>query len=156
MMLPILFRKLSSFSKNLTRKIIAGLFLSWDGVIESPDQWHFRYVNEEMAEAVGTGIAAADTLPLSRVAYQELAGYLGRQRQLLCGDSGLREQILFSVDVLSRLPGDPVAHRGTVSAILAILGTSSWSAAIATASTSPSSRLGRRRSRSLSRYYLNH
>jgi hypothetical protein len=31
------------------RKITAGLFISLDGVLEAPDQWHFPYFNEEMA-----------------------------------------------------------------------------------------------------------
>ena len=30
------------------RKIVAGLFISLDGVIEAPDQWHFPYFNDEM------------------------------------------------------------------------------------------------------------
>ena len=29
------------------RKITAGLFISRDGVVEAPDQWHFPYFNEE-------------------------------------------------------------------------------------------------------------
>jgi hypothetical protein len=28
------------------RKITAGLFISLDGVVEAPDQWHFLYFNE--------------------------------------------------------------------------------------------------------------
>ena len=35
------------------RKIIAGMFISLDGVVEAPDQWHFPYFNEEMGAAVG-------------------------------------------------------------------------------------------------------
>lgn len=30
------------------RKIKAQLFISLDGVVEAPDQWHFPYFNEEM------------------------------------------------------------------------------------------------------------
>ena len=29
------------------RKIIAGLFISLDGVVEASDQWHFPYFNEQ-------------------------------------------------------------------------------------------------------------
>jgi hypothetical protein len=36
------------------RKIVAGLFISLDGVIESPEQWHFPYWSDEMGEAVGS------------------------------------------------------------------------------------------------------
>ena len=57
------------------RKIVAGLFISLDGVIESPDQWHFPYFDDEMGEAVGSQMAAADTMLLGRVTYQEWASY---------------------------------------------------------------------------------
>ena len=61
------------------RKIVAGLFISLDGVTESPDQWHFPYFNDEMGEAVGTQMAASDTMLLGRVTYQEFAGYWPHQ-----------------------------------------------------------------------------
>ncbi|WP_405532888.1 hypothetical protein OG592_36720 [Streptomyces avidinii] len=35
------------------RKIKAQLFISLDGVVEAPDQWHFPYFNEEMGAAAG-------------------------------------------------------------------------------------------------------
>ena len=28
------------------RKIVAGLFISLDGEVEAPDQWHFPYFND--------------------------------------------------------------------------------------------------------------
>lgn len=55
------------------RRIVAGLFLSRDGVMESPDQWHFPYWGDEMGQAVGSQMAAADTLLLGRRTYQEFA-----------------------------------------------------------------------------------
>ncbi|MEA2584783.1 MAG: hypothetical protein QOF33_2868 [Thermomicrobiales bacterium] len=61
------------------RKIVAGLFISLDGVVESPDKWHFPYFNDEMGEAVGTQMAASDTMLLGRVTYQEFAGYWPHQ-----------------------------------------------------------------------------
>ena len=61
------------------RKIVAGLFISLDGVVEAPDQWHFPYFNDEMGEAVDSQIAAADTMLLGRVTYQEFAGYWPHQ-----------------------------------------------------------------------------
>ena len=58
------------------RKIVAGLFLSLDGVYESPDQWHFPYFNDEMGEAVDDQMAASDAMLLGRVTYQEFASFL--------------------------------------------------------------------------------
>jgi dihydrofolate reductase len=61
------------------RKIVAGLFISLDGVVESPDQWHFPYFNEEMGEAVASQTAASDAMLLGRVTYEEFAGYWSQQ-----------------------------------------------------------------------------
>jgi hypothetical protein len=44
------------------RKITAALFISLDGVVEAPDQWHFPYFNEEMGAAVDATLGAADTV----------------------------------------------------------------------------------------------
>lgn len=57
------------------RKIVAGLFISLDGIYESPDQWHFPYFNDEMGEAVGAQMAASDCMLLGRVTYEEFASY---------------------------------------------------------------------------------
>ena len=57
------------------RKVTAGLFISLDGVVESPEQWHFPYVNDGMMEVIGSAMAAADAILLGRVTYQEFAAY---------------------------------------------------------------------------------
>jgi dihydrofolate reductase len=56
------------------RKITAGLFISLDGVVESPDQWHFPYFNDEMGAAVSATMSRADTLLLGRKTYDVFAG----------------------------------------------------------------------------------
>jgi dihydrofolate reductase len=61
------------------RKIVAGLFLSLDGVYEAPDQWHFPYFNDEMGKAVEEQMTAADTMMLGRVTYEEFAGFWPQQ-----------------------------------------------------------------------------
>ncbi|WP_153807667.1 dihydrofolate reductase family protein [Nocardia sp. SYP-A9097] len=55
------------------RKITAGLFISVDGVIGEPQDWHFPYFNDQMGEAVGAQLATADTLLLGRVTYDTFA-----------------------------------------------------------------------------------
>ena len=55
--------------------MVAAEFLSLDGVMESPDKWHFPYFNEEMGQAVGEGIAAADAMLMGRVNYEEWAAF---------------------------------------------------------------------------------
>jgi dihydrofolate reductase len=55
------------------RKIVAGEFISLDGVVEAPDKWHFPYFNDEMGEAVGAEMTGADAMLLGRRTYQEFA-----------------------------------------------------------------------------------
>jgi dihydrofolate reductase len=57
------------------RKIVSGLFMSLDGVVEAPDKWHFPYFNDKMGAAVGAQAAGADTLLFGRVTYQEFAAH---------------------------------------------------------------------------------
>jgi dihydrofolate reductase len=56
------------------RKIIAGLFISLDGVVEAPDQWHFPYFNEEMGAAVDASLGQTDTMLFGRKTYDSFAG----------------------------------------------------------------------------------
>jgi dihydrofolate reductase len=57
------------------RKIVAGEFVSLDGVMEAPDQWHFPYFNDEMGEAVGKQMANSDAMLLGRVTWEEFASF---------------------------------------------------------------------------------
>jgi dihydrofolate reductase len=56
------------------KKIAAGLFISLDGVVEAPDQWHFPYFNEEMGAAVSASLGKADTMLFGRKTYDSFAG----------------------------------------------------------------------------------
>ena len=61
------------------RKIVAAEILSLDGVMESPEKWHFPYFNEEMGQVVGEGFAAADAMLLGKVNYEEWAAFWPEQ-----------------------------------------------------------------------------
>jgi dihydrofolate reductase len=56
------------------RKIIANLFISLDGVVEEPGNWHFPYFNDEMGAAVDAVLGNADTMLLGRKTYDDHAG----------------------------------------------------------------------------------
>lgn len=56
------------------RKVTAGLFMALDGVVESPDQWHFPYFNDEMGAAVGANFETTDTMLFGRKTYDSFAG----------------------------------------------------------------------------------
>src|SRR3954454_4003764 len=55
------------------RKITAGLFMSLDGVVEAPDQWHFPYFNDEMGAAVAATFGDTDTMLFGRRTYDGFA-----------------------------------------------------------------------------------
>ena len=53
------------------RKVVAGLFISLDGVTESPNQWQFDNFDADMEAEMGSVISQSDTVLLGRVTYQE-------------------------------------------------------------------------------------
>ena len=57
------------------RQVIAGLFISLDGVTESPDQWQFEHFDDEVMADMASQAAAEDTILLGRVTYQEWVSY---------------------------------------------------------------------------------
>lgn len=61
------------------RKIVAGLFLTLDGVMEAPEQWQFAYFNDEVGAKVQGGMAEADALLLGRKTYEIFAAHWPNQ-----------------------------------------------------------------------------
>ncbi len=55
------------------RKIVAGLFVSVDGVVEAPETWTGPYFSPEIGQVVGSLIASGDTLLLGRRTYETFA-----------------------------------------------------------------------------------
>lgn len=53
------------------RKVVAGLFMTLDGMVESPSKW--LSFSDEMGEMIGAGIAQADAILLGRRTYLEFA-----------------------------------------------------------------------------------
>jgi dihydrofolate reductase len=70
-----------------TRKIVAGLFMSLDGVVDSPEMWGFPYMNKEMTEWIAAGIAKADAVLMGPRTYQAF-GKLWRDHKLWRDQSG--------------------------------------------------------------------
>jgi dihydrofolate reductase len=58
----------------MMRKIVSNLFISLDGVVEDPQDWHFPYFNDEMGAAVDAILGTADTLLFGRKTYDSFAG----------------------------------------------------------------------------------
>lgn len=56
-------------------KIVSNFFMSLDGVVEAPDQWHFPYFNDEMGEVIGAGMATTGAFLMGRKLYGEWSEY---------------------------------------------------------------------------------
>jgi dihydrofolate reductase len=103
------------------RKIKSNFFISLDGVVESPDKWHFEYFDDEMGAAVGAGFATADAMLMGRVLYDEWAAYWPEHADEPFGDvmNGMQKYVISSslqtadwqnTDVIS---GDSAAEKLT-------------------------------------------
>ncbi|WHM40599.1 dihydrofolate reductase family protein [Streptomyces sp. BPTC-684] len=130
------------------RKITAGVFISLDGVVEAPDQWHFPYFNDEMGAAVGAMLADADTVLFGRKTYDSFAGawpereaaggedagfakMLGDARKIVASSRKLEftwrnsEQLegdlVDAVTALKDEPGGDIALSGSISVIRQLL-----------------------------------
>ncbi|MET0694241.1 MAG: dihydrofolate reductase family protein [Propionibacteriaceae bacterium] len=57
----------------MARKILANLFITLDGVVESPEKWSSGYWNDEIQNAMSGGMFDSEALVLGRVTYQTFA-----------------------------------------------------------------------------------
>jgi dihydrofolate reductase len=57
------------------RKLISALFITIDGVVESPEKWSFDHFDEGMMDSMQSQLAEQDTVLLGRVTYDEWASY---------------------------------------------------------------------------------
>jgi dihydrofolate reductase len=131
------------------KKIVAGLFIALDGVVEAPDQWHFPYFNEEMGAAVGATLGAADTILFGRKTYDSFAGawpereaaggedaefarLLGDARKIVASNrkleltwrnsEQLQGDLVEAITALKDEPGDaPIGMSGSISVVRQLL-----------------------------------
>src|SRR5215207_2637079 len=61
--------------EQIMGKIVSNFFMSLDGVVESPDQWHFDYFNDEMGAAIGKGVERTSAFLMGRVLYDQWSEY---------------------------------------------------------------------------------
>jgi dihydrofolate reductase len=61
------------------RKVVASEFVSLDGVVESPEKWHFPYFNDQMADAIEAAMVASDAMLMGRILYEEWAAFWPKQ-----------------------------------------------------------------------------
>ena len=75
------------------RKIVAGLFISLDGVVEDPQLWHFPYFNDEMGAAVDASLGSADTVLFGRKTYDSFAGAWPEREEAGEEDAGMAKAL---------------------------------------------------------------
>jgi dihydrofolate reductase len=63
----------------LTRRVVASEFVSLDGVMESPEKWHFPYFDEEMGQEIEAAMGQTDAMLMGRVNYEEWADFWPKQ-----------------------------------------------------------------------------
>jgi dihydrofolate reductase len=56
-------------------KIVSNFFISLDGVVEAPDQWHFDWFDDEMGGIIGEGFATTSAMLMGRRLYDEWSEY---------------------------------------------------------------------------------
>jgi dihydrofolate reductase len=132
----------------MMRKVIANLFISLDGVVEEPGDWHFPYFNDEMGAAVDEVLGRADTMLLGRKTYDDHAGawpereaaggedaafarVLGDARKLVVSrqrleltwrnSEQLQGDLVEAVTALKQEPGGHIALSGSVSVVRQLL-----------------------------------
>lgn len=130
------------------RKITAGLFISLDGVVQDPQNWHFPYFNDEMGRAVTEQIGSADTILIGRKTYDSFAGAwpdreaaggddaamaksLGDARKIVVSGQDLtftwrnsellRGDLVEAVTALKAEPGGDIGMSGSVSVVRQLL-----------------------------------
>ncbi|GAA4975883.1 dihydrofolate reductase [Nonomuraea thailandensis] len=128
------------------RTIAASLFISLDGVVDEPGEWHFPYFNDEMGAAVDS--QSADTLLLGRKTYDSFAGAwpaieaeggedagyaktLGDARKIVVSRQNLHftwrnsellhGDLIQAVTALKNEPGGRIAISGSVSVVRQLL-----------------------------------
>jgi dihydrofolate reductase len=55
--------------------IVSNFFISMDGVVEAPDQWHFPYFDDAMGRIVGEGMQDQKGMMMGRRLYDEWSEY---------------------------------------------------------------------------------
>ena len=60
-------------------RIVSNFFISMDGVVESPDKWHFPYWDDRMGEIVGSGMSTTGAFLMGRRLYDEWSQYWPQQ-----------------------------------------------------------------------------
>ena len=82
-------------------RIVSNFFISMDGVVEAPHEWHFPYFDDAMGEIVGSGMAHTKAVLLGHRLYDEWSQYWPQQEG---------EENGGFADLINGLPKHVLAH----------------------------------------------
>ncbi len=92
------------------RNIVAGLFISLDGIVEAPAQWGFQFMTAEMTQGILAGINQADAVLLGRRTYQEFSKlWPGQGSEVPMADFLNKSQKYVVSSTLERLEWQPAS-----------------------------------------------
>jgi dihydrofolate reductase len=60
-------------------RLVSNFFISLDGVVESPDKWHFPYFDDAMGNIVGQGMSTTTSMLMGRRLYDEWSSFWPEQ-----------------------------------------------------------------------------
>jgi dihydrofolate reductase len=126
------------------RKMIVAQYVSLDGVVEAPEEWHFPYVDQNMFRALGEVQTEIDTMLLGRITYQvfaesfadapdddPIAAALNRPAKVLVSTTVtdpqwarttvIRDDVIAQVRQLKDGPGSGILVNGSISLCQALL-----------------------------------
>lgn len=125
------------------RRIVAGLFVSLDGVTEAPEGWTFPYFDDEIGQTIGMQMASSDAMLLGKRTYEEFAaywpdadapfaGYMNETPKYVASttltslewrnSTLLRGDVIGAVAALKREPGKDISVTGSVTLVRTLLG----------------------------------
>ena len=103
------------------RKIVAGMMMSVDGVVEAPETWTGPYFSPELGQHVESVMAAGDTMLLGRVTYQTFAAaFAGNTSDPMAAQMNATPKVVVSTTLDRADWENSILIRGTAEEITAL------------------------------------
>jgi dihydrofolate reductase len=128
----------------MSRRIVAGLFMTLDGSVHEPGEWSFPYFNDQVGEVINANMQSSDAMLLGRRTWEAwadywpkvkdeqdpFAGYINNVQKYVVSTT-LREplswqptELLTGVDQVAKLkdqPGKDIAISGSITLVGSLL-----------------------------------
>ncbi|GAB3836832.1 dihydrofolate reductase family protein [Dactylosporangium cerinum] len=71
---------MTNTDRGATRSITASFFISVDGVVDAPQQWHFPYATDDVARVISQATEGVDALLMGRRTFEEWKAFWPAQQ----------------------------------------------------------------------------